>query len=355
MQQNGPKPPTGPRRPCAKCGGNHMDWEHDFLDSNPTYRRPTKAYLIDVLHGGMQGYDQQDYEDCIRAYHAAQEEDISPHSLPYPGERITDSQDPYQYHTDQYPEIGGSSWFETSQQNLDQQFYDVPYHHAEIATQSGTGQPFLRMESTKRDIPPPKTIIQTEDKPRKSVTSPKIEQETLLHKCRTCNQEFQSRNGLHRHIKLEKHFAPEPDIFIRSGEPLIRRATMKPSLGTGFAFRGYTYAQVNVSTTPTGELHTICADSGCGMSVVDSNWLRDHYPQVHIVTMTVPIHVKGIGTNSHLSQTYVTIKMYIPGKDKEQDVVAEVEAELHLVQGLDCHILLGVDVLSPYGMVIDFH
>jgi hypothetical protein len=64
---------TPGRRGCAKCGGQHMDWEHVYYQNSANgNRRPPKAFYLDVLQRGMDSYSQEDVVDCIAAYQAAE-------------------------------------------------------------------------------------------------------------------------------------------------------------------------------------------------------------------------------------------------------------------------------------------
>jgi hypothetical protein len=70
--------------------------------------------------------------------------------------------------------------------------------------------------------------------------------------------------------------------------------------------------------------------------------------------MPTPIRIKGIATDAHISDLYSVVTIFVPGQQQGEPVLMEVELEVHLVQGLKCHMLIGVDMLKPYGMSLDF-
>jgi len=173
-----------------------------------------------------------------------------------------------------------------------------------------------------------------------------------------------SRNQLHRHLKEKGHFTAEsPTVFLATDATVIK-PVKRPVLGTGYAFRGFRYAELQIRSTPTGEDHDICVDSGCGMTVADEQWFHETFPQAHTATMPTPIRIKGIATDAHISNLYSVVTIFVPGQrqgDKppgrrqgDEPMLMEVEVEVHLVQGLKCHMLIGVDMLKPYGMSLDF-
>ena len=90
------------------------------------------------------------------------------------------------------------------------------------------------------------------------------------------------------------------------------------------------------------------------MTVADEQWFRETFPQAHTATMPAPIRIKSIASDAHLSNLYSVVTIFVPGRRQDEPVLLEVEVEVHLVQGLKCHMLIGVDMLKPYGMSLDF-
>jgi len=163
---------------------------------------------------------------------------------------------------------------------------------------------------------------------------------------------FPSRNRLHKHLREETHYST-PVISIASGAKIVKPAK-QPTLGTGYAFHGFRYAEMQVRPTANGEDLWVCADSGCGMTVADDRWFHATFPAAHIATMPVPIRIIGIASDAHISNLYSVVTVFLPGMSKGEPVLVEVKLELHLVKGLNCHMLMGVDMLKPYGINLDF-
>jgi hypothetical protein len=44
----------------------------------------------------------------------------------------------------------------------------------------------------------------------------------------------------------------------------------------------------------------------------------------------------------------------MPATRGTANVLVELEVEVHLVKDLQCHMLLGVDMMTPYAMSLDF-
>jgi len=166
---------TPGRRACSKCGGNHIDWEHTYYQNNPRTSRPTKSYYLDTLQHRMTDYSQEDVAECIAAYNAA-EDDETPTSSPRASgssrssSTLRPSPSPQtpplsQYteyepeeHPVYYPSVGGSQWFDASEEDL----YDVYNHHlveepskAAIANPTSLGNHSQRSETVVADKPFP--------------------------------------------------------------------------------------------------------------------------------------------------------------------------------------------------------
>jgi transposase InsO family protein len=172
-----------------------------------------------------------------------------------------------------------------------------------------------------------------------------------------CQMTFSSRNKLYAHLREKLHFAIAPDTSPPSGllaSPIIIKPHRKPHVGTGYAFRGYRYAEARVRAAVDSEDQWVCIDSGCGMTMADDNWLRTNFPEAHIARMQQPIKVQGIASEAHRSELFTVIKIMMPAVQQRKTIFVELEMEVHLVQGLPCKMLIGVDMLQPYGMSMDF-
>ena len=119
-------------------------------------------------------------------------------------------------------------------------------------------------------------------------------------------------------------------------------------MGSGLAFRGWTYATAAVTLLPQvlpleSDLSaTACLDTGCGMTLVDKDWLLRQLPNQKIKEMSTPLKVRGIGASKYESTQFAELSLFLPGKDnKGQKVYAFIRCELHLVKGLRANILVG--------------
>jgi hypothetical protein len=294
-----------------------MDWEHPFYASNSANTRPPKAFYIDLLQNGMGEFSPIDVEQCIAAYHAAEDDNhVGGQHVEYDGSSPS------------YPNIGGSSWY-INQDDDTQQYYDVPFHHT-----SSTSHNLIPRTALNDSIPPT-----TDDQ----------------FTCRGCKKSFLFRNKLHLHLKDTKHFAAEPPVPVfRTYVPICRPIPNdSAALGTGYAFRGYNFAEIAILASPTQPPEFVSADSGCRMSCVDETWFKENYPDSHVASMNIPIKVRGIGSTVYPSRQYSVAKIYIPAKKEGLDILVELLGEFHFVQGLGCHMLLGNDIMVPNGIILD--
>ena len=66
------------------------------------------------------------------------------------------------------------------------------------------------------------------------------------------------------------------------------------------------------------------------------------------------VKVQGIASDSHTSNWYTMQNIIMPTERKGTQILMQLEMEIHLVKGLQCHMVIGVDMMKPYGMAIDF-
>ena len=198
------------------------------------------------------------------------------------------------------------------------------------------------------------------------------------YKCKICNTGFPSGNQLHAHLKTHKssssypglapqakpvkpqpHQKPMKDMMPShlpppSETPMLQvvSSTASPSSNPpGYAFRGRRYAQLYISIdSPHNEKQLVCLDTGCGMSLIDATFLKQYAPTVQVSTMETPMTVQGIGATMYNANKFIKLQIYIFG---ENNLVARIEREIHVVDNLKANILLGMDIADPEGWLID--
>ncbi len=70
--------------------------------------------------------------------------------------------------------------------------------------------------------------------------------------------------------------------------------------------------------------------------------------------MSTPLKVRGIGASKHESLEFAALSLYFSGRNGGGDLVyAALQCEIHLVEGLHANLLIGNDIMSPEGMIID--
>lgn len=132
------------------------------------------------------------------------------------------------------------------------------------------------------------------------------------------------------------------------------------SFGFGLAFRGWIYATTTISLTPkhlfpnsNSEL-TACLNTGYGVTFVNKCWLLKHLSTSKINIMSTPMKVREIGVSKHKSEEFAALSLYLSGKTNTGHLVyTSLTCEIHLVKDLKANLLVGTDIISPEGFVID--
>ena len=185
-----------------------------------------------------------------------------------------------------------------------------------------------------------------------------------IHACRGCDQSFQSRNALFRHLK-EAWQSPEAHVCIpeaqvvtteaQSGTPKVIESSSKASATPGYAFRGYHYARAQLKSSPdAAEAMPGCLDTGAGITLLDRLQRTKHFPDSEISKMSSPIRVRGLGNTMHTTDEFVTVTTYSEGELPDGSrAVAKMTMEAHLVDDLKANMLIGNDVLTAQKIKLD--
>lgn len=183
-----------------------------------------------------------------------------------------------------------------------------------------------------------------------------------LFYCGTCGHAERTRNRLFTHLRQKGHlranFVGEKALCdTRMAHLVIPRIVQSnaPKIpGNGYAFRDYNFLEMAVRVAPGTEDLWVCLDTGCGVSLIDSSWIREILPDAAILNRPSAVNVRGLGDAVHSSNQYMVLQLSLPGKDdKGEEVVAQINREFHLVPNLGCKVLIGTDVIVPEKFLID--
>jgi len=106
------------------------------------------------------------------------------------------------------------------------------------------------------------------------------------------------------------------------------------------------------SLKPQGRREAICPDSGNIMTLINRKFLQRQDSNCEIHKLEKPINVRGVGGRLVPSDCYANIRIHLPAKLHGSEVMAVVPCEAHLVDYLPANLLLGTDVMTPYGLDI---
>lgn len=108
--------------------------------------------------------------------------------------------------------------------------------------------------------------------------------------------------------------------------------------------------------SPTDLDGFVCLDTGCGVTLVDRNWLAMKLPSKKISTMPVPLKVMGIGVSKHELRYFALTTLYFPGtNEKGREVYASITYELHLVDRLKANILVENDIFCIESFSVNLY
>ncbi len=183
--------------------------------------------------------------------------------------------------------------------------------------------------------------------------------------CDRCTSAFPSRSALHKHIRngcIPVEAVAETGPSPSSARPILKSTAKLSAPGSGLAFSGWNYVTTSITfdpaalPSPADPDGSVCLDTGCGVTLVDRDWLTKKLPSQKISTMPVPLKVRGIGASKHESGHFALTTLYIPGTDeKGREVYASITCELNLVDRLKANMLVGNDVLCTEGFAVNLY
>src|SRR5277367_4994309 len=165
--------------------------------------------------------------------------------------------------------------------------------------------------------------------------------------CRTCKETFSSRNALFSHLRKMFHYLRSTIRSIL--RPIVASKAQRRKVGTGTAFKDFSYCEVRYQFSSTSSDAWGCADTGSGMSLVDESVLESG--ALSSRKSQSPVHIKGLGNEMYLSNESVVLDVFFP--DVTNTRLAKITREFHIVQDMDCGLLIGNDIIEPEGIVID--
>jgi hypothetical protein len=187
--------------------------------------------------------------------------------------------------------------------------------------------------------------------------------------CQTCRQQFPSRNALFVHLNATKHFLksileaktssqkPSPGTIISSyAATIIASNATCENVVTGAAYKDFSYCEIQYKLTDKrGPASWGCADTGSGMSLVDKKAL-DSIPwweTKRLKKIEAVVGIEGVGDDSvpYTSKETIVLNVFLP--DLSGKCFAKLRCEFHIVEDLDCGLLIGNDIIEPEGIVVD--
>ena len=104
---------------------------------------------------------------------------------------------------------------------------------------------------------------------------------------------------------------------------LVISLTSTSNLGTGYGFRNYYHITTLARLKLDRNLEFICLDTGCGITLIDQEFLRKHSSaDLAVRTMGLSVSVQGIETT--LTSEYIIISLFLLGISLNRPAVAKL-------------------------------
>lgn len=182
---------------------------------------------------------------------------------------------------------------------------------------------------------------------------------TRLVTCRKCHQEFPSNNQLHWHVqnsctKPQLKATVVPYTFFKPATLLsvYIQLSATDTFTNEYGFWEWRYATAQAQLTHDGDNNLICLDTGCIMTLVNQQFLREQALNTVIWQMPSSITVCELGLNTHESDEYAIIDLYLSSKNEH---IAIISHKAHLVDNLRAQMLVEIDILASEAVSMNLH
>ena len=109
-------------------------------------------------------------------------------------------------------------------------------------------------------------------------------------------------------------------------------------------------ANVQFNKNPQSQVHNMCLDTGCTMTLIDRDFLNKVAPEAIIKKLTFPVSIRNIGPGKHSLVNYTTINLYLPRNNQH---TAAITRKVHVVDRPKAQMLIGMDILVRESITID--
>ena len=101
---------------------------------------------------------------------------------------------------------------------------------------------------------------------------------------------------------------PKKEVIVASTAP---RTNDSP----GYEFHSwqYTIANIQFNKDQQAQVHNICLNTGCTMTLINRDFLKGVAPDAIMKKMASPVFARGVGPGKHSLIDYATINLYFPG------------------------------------------
>lgn len=158
--------------------------------------------------------------------------------------------------------------------------------------------------------------------------------------CMTCGKDFRSRNRLHRHLTQTQHHGTGPTaIKTVKADEVIPSDNLHPL----HVRNKHVHTQVRFRLQEEGPTDSACADTGCGDSAVDRQYLEQNERFVlERIKFDQPKAIEGMGGAVMMLTEAVRLPIYLPATNHQQ---AHFTATFYVFDNLGVKLLFGVDTL----------
>ena len=118
-----------------------------------------------------------------------------------------------------------------------------------------------------------------------------------------------------------------------------------------YGFRGWKYAFCNVVLAKQNKLQSVCINSECMMFLINRKFLKTNAFNAEIQKMNSLMTIKRIDTVTHQTDEYVNIDFYLFTSINK---IAHLKCEFYFVNDFKTNMLISIDIMTAEDMIFNF-
>ena len=175
--------------------------------------------------------------------------------------------------------------------------------------------------------------------------------------CRNCSMIFYFNNKLHKHLKTfcKEKIETDANFEKKNLQRLFIIEFFKKNRNhKKYEFRSHQYATTKMTLSMIEKFKDLCIDFEIFMFLINRKFVKKKISKTKILTTRSFIKIKEIENKLHDNFQYCEMKFFIFEKFKNEQIITNIKAEIHLMNDLKINVFLKTNILIFEKIILNF-